>query len=234
MERENAMAKDKSLSLTLNDLKAWEKNPRTITPDKAQGLKFSLKEFGDISGIVFNKQTGHLVCGHQRKNQLLEAYGEKLVVENDGGADNGDGQVIICPNGDRFSVRVVDWDILKEKAANVAANNPAIAGDFIQESLDEILRELHSERPDQFDALKLEPLGLEIFDTDGFEAGKFLDDTEAVVKPTKGPQLWCYFEPVSEDQMKRIIEKYGKGKSRELDSAAVLALLMPEDAKEAE
>jgi len=47
---------------TIDDLKADPKNPRKISPEALDGLRYSLGEFGDLSGLVWNKRTGTLVC----------------------------------------------------------------------------------------------------------------------------------------------------------------------------
>lgn len=107
----------------LSDLKAAEYNPRTINNKALEGLKFSLDEFGDISGIVFNKQTGNLVAGHQRVKALTDKYGNLEIV-------NGQ---IITPKGN-FSIRIVDWNEQKEKAANIAANSESIQGKWTEDA----------------------------------------------------------------------------------------------------
>jgi len=58
---------------SLADLRAASYNPREITQEALEGLGHSLEEFGDISGIVWNKRTGHLVAGHQRVEALRAA-----------------------------------------------------------------------------------------------------------------------------------------------------------------
>lgn len=132
----------------LYDLRPAPYNPREIS-DKAFGaLKGSLEAFGDISGIVWNATTGHLVCGHQRLRALREQHGDKLELK--GGA-------IVTPTGERFPVRIVEWDEMREKAANVAANNPHIASEFTPE-LDAILEELTAELPDLSEALRLDEI----------------------------------------------------------------------------
>ncbi|HUU97686.1 MAG TPA: hypothetical protein VM487_18275 [Phycisphaerae bacterium] len=45
-------------------------NPRKITPEAVAALRVSLETFGDLSGVVWNAATGHLVCAHQRKAAL--------------------------------------------------------------------------------------------------------------------------------------------------------------------
>lgn len=107
----------KTTPASLDDLKPAPYNPRQISDDAAAGLRYSMESFGDLSGVVWNSRTGHLVCGHQRVGQLRSM-----------GAALHDGS-IKTSQGD-FPVRVVDWPEGKEKAANVAANNRHIAGEF--------------------------------------------------------------------------------------------------------
>lgn len=118
----------------MDQLRPAPYNPRAITDEAAAGLTESLSRFGDLSGIVWNSRTGHLVAGHQRLASLRRKHGEGLRLED--GA-------IVTPDGSRFAVRVVDWDQATEKAANVTANNPHIAGTFTPE-LQGILVELQA------------------------------------------------------------------------------------------
>lgn len=129
---------------TIDDLKPWERNPRKISRKASKGLSTSLDRFGDIAGITYNERTGRLVCGHQRVALLRKAGGQL----KDG--------TIVMPDGDRYPVRVVDWDEGKEAAANVAANNPFIGGEF-DDGLDELLRELE----DNLGALEFDALGFD-------------------------------------------------------------------------
>ncbi len=99
--------------MKLSDLKPNPQNPRKIDDAKLKMLEKSLKEFGDLSGIIFNRTTGNLVGGHQRV-KVLPADTELQMT------DANHGFMII--NGDRFTYREVDWDETKEKAANIAAN----------------------------------------------------------------------------------------------------------------
>ena len=51
---------------SLSQLSGNPKNPRRISEKKLELLKRALGEFGDLSGIIFNRTTKHLVGGHQR------------------------------------------------------------------------------------------------------------------------------------------------------------------------
>jgi len=120
---------------TLNELTPASYNPRIITEKSFNGLKASIGEFGDLSGIVFNLATGNLVAGHQRVNALkADGAGLNILIDND--------RHYIEHKGERFYVRFVNWDIKKERLANVTANNPKIQGqwsDNIGVVLDEIV-----------------------------------------------------------------------------------------------
>lgn len=106
------------------DLRGAPYNPRTMDRAALDGLRRSLHEFGDISGLVWNTRSGNLVCGHQRLAALREAHGDALKLED--GA-------LVTPTGERYPIRLVDWDDVHERAANLAANNPLLMGDFTPE-----------------------------------------------------------------------------------------------------
>ena len=90
----------------IQDLKPAPYNPRKISDDALTGLENSLKRFGVVQPIIWNKRTGYVVGGHQRL-KALEKLGEKKI------------QCI-----------VVDLDETEEKALNVTLNNAAISGEF--------------------------------------------------------------------------------------------------------
>jgi len=144
----------------LDDLKAYPRNPRDIDEASIGALKTSLARFGDIAGITWNRRTGFLVSGHQRVRSLKEEHGDLLSIID--GA-------IVTPDGARFEIRVVDWDEDTEKAANVAANNPLLAGTF-DTPLDELLEELRVDAPSLIEGLRTEELLESLGLYDGTEA----------------------------------------------------------------
>ncbi len=123
--------------MKLDDLKPAPYNPRTIDDKALRGLQASLDKFGDVAGIVWNKSTGHLVAGHQRVAALAKQHGKQLKLK--GAKDN---YALVTSDGARFPVRVVEWSADREKAANVAANNPFLQGAFDDEALQGLLAEL--------------------------------------------------------------------------------------------
>ena len=86
------------MELSIQRLKKAPYNPRSISLEAMEGLSASLEHFGDIGGIVWNRRTGHLVCGHQRVDALRNKHAEKLSME-----DN----CIVTPNGKRVRVGTV-------------------------------------------------------------------------------------------------------------------------------
>ena len=122
----------------ISDLRPAGYNPRVITAEQQKMLQASMKEYGDLGGIVFNVKTGRLVGGHQRIKQLDPAWAivKEEITDETGTVASG---YIETPHG-RFSYREVAWTETKEKAANVAANK--MGGMFDDELLAQLLQEL--------------------------------------------------------------------------------------------
>lgn len=131
--------------MKLKDLKPADYNPRTITDEQLERLKKALHEFGDLSGIVFNRRTDNLVGGHQRLKCLPpDAKVEKTKLKKTSRTGTiAEGRIFI--DGENYTYREVDWPVEKEKAANIAANQHG--GEFDDELLGALLKEL-SETPD--------------------------------------------------------------------------------------
>lgn len=126
-KKQDTEAAEPGVLTTTADLLADGANPRKISDEAAAGLRSSIKRFGNLAGIVFNKRTGELVAGHQRIKQIRELYGD-LPIEL---VDASTGRYGIRVNETEFfEVRVVDWTQEKQRLANVAANSPAISGKF--------------------------------------------------------------------------------------------------------
>jgi DNA modification methylase len=108
-------------------------NPRTITEEAAKGLRASIRRFGLVQPIVWNRRTSRVVGGHQRIG-ALQALGKT------------EAQVV-----------VVDLPETEEKALNVTLNNPAIGGEFTDD-LQAILAELSANPEIEFEELQLDAL----------------------------------------------------------------------------
>ena len=122
--------------MSIADLKAakWDRNPRVIDPAEFEALKRSLSTFGTVEPVIFNRQTGRVVGGHQRID-AMEALGIATTV-----------------------VRYVDLDEQAEAALNVALNR--ISGEWkwdeitrLIASMDDSTRALTGFVQDEVDAL---------------------------------------------------------------------------------
>lgn len=157
-------------------------NPRKITDESAAGLRASLKRFGDLSGIVFNRRTGELVTGHQRMEQVRAEYGDRDIEVIDAAAGL---YGIRIDDTHYFPVRVVEWTQAKQRAANVAANNQKLQGTFTGELATYLLSveaELSEEMPGVLDdclLLELMAAGLDTTDATEDEPAKEVAITES-------------------------------------------------------
>lgn len=130
MSKDSAPAPKKAPIKTLH---ADPDNARQITAKAQEGLKVSTAKFGDLSCIVFNDLSGELVCGHQRVRVLRRAGATEWVRTSE-----TEGYIEHPQTGERFKVRIVEWDDVTQRAANLAANNPEIAGTFTDEAIDQL------------------------------------------------------------------------------------------------
>lgn len=104
-----------------SELKEAVYNPRIIDEPQMKRLKAGLKEHGLIgASIVWNRQTGNIVSGHQRLKALdmLE------------GSQDYD-----------LRVTVIDVDVREEKKLNVQLNNSSMMGEWDIEKLGDLFEE---------------------------------------------------------------------------------------------
>lgn len=130
---------------TLGDLRDDPGNPRKDRGgDSLERFAKAMATFGDLSGIVYNRRLGLLVGGHRRKGRL--PLGSKIVRTEEFKEPTEIGTVavgyVLAPDGERWSYREVEWDEPTHKAANVAANNPSIQGEFEFSALADVVAEL--------------------------------------------------------------------------------------------
>lgn len=126
----------------LNELTPNPRNPRKITKEQFAKLKHAIETFGDISGVVFNERTGHLVGGHMRLETFKQLGGEPVIEETYETPTSkrtvARGYVLL--DDEKFTYRRVDWSEDVEKAAMIAAN--AAGGDFDNDLLAEHIYEI--------------------------------------------------------------------------------------------
>lgn len=152
------------MSLKLSDLKEAKYNPRVISSKRLENLAKSIIQYGDLSGVVFNKRTNTLISGHQRLKTLREAGIKtkiitKKVKDKHGTIEEGFIHASTEHGEIRLPLRVVDWtDKKSEMAANIAAN--AHGGDFDRAKLGAILAKLEPGKKFDIDLIGLDPLAI--------------------------------------------------------------------------
>ena len=123
---------------SLENFRPNPRNPRTISKHDFDALIASIREFGDLSGIVQNVTTGQLVGGHQRIQAFKRLGGQPVVLEQFT-MPNSVGTIAlgyVLLGDEKFPFRRVQWDLKREEAANIAANR--ITGEFNLDLLAEI------------------------------------------------------------------------------------------------
>lgn len=153
--------------MKISELKPNPQNPRKITDEKLKMLKKSMEEFGDLSGIFYNRRTGRLGGGHQRVKVIpndAEIVITKTYSEPTKVGTTAEGYIEYL--GERLNYREVDWDEIREKAANIAANKGA--GEWDMKQLTEWIHELDENNID---------LDLTMFDR---------EEIENIMAPTYG------------------------------------------------
>lgn len=144
-------------TIKLDQLNPADYNPRQITKEEFEGLKESLKTFGQQENLIVNKDMT-IISGHQRY-EAMKALGWQEAVCN-----------------------VVDLDKKAEKKLNIIMNSTAISGKYDDLKLSEILEELKLD--DDYESLrldKIEPLDLSM-PTDDNWADAFDDNAPDKIK----------------------------------------------------
>lgn len=181
------------------------RNPRKITVAQLIGLKQSLEEFGDLSGIVWNQQTGKLVGGHQRLEALKdEDPHEDVTILRTYDTPTRTGTIAegkVTLKGEELSYRVVDWDPAKEGAAMIAANKHG--GSWDEAALARLLGGLKESGQD------LEAIGItqeqEAKLANLLKALEEKDESDAKEPPAQVKMVQCYMSVEQHiDLMKKI------------------------------
>jgi DNA modification methylase len=181
------------------DLAPNPKNPRTVTEAKLEQLKKALLEFGDLSGIVYNRTTKQLVGGHQRLKSFDADAPITITRKFNKATRTGtvaEGYVEL--RGERFSYREVSWDKHREMAANLAANKGA--GEWDLPQVGEWLKELGSFDVDfdvsltMFDEEELKDFGMIIVSEHTRVGATGVDEDEVPEKPPARTRLGSVYQ----------------------------------------
>ena len=133
------MSIEKNLTIPILRKKLSELNPAPYNPkfqnevEKA-GLTKSLEKFGYVEPIVWNQRTGNIIDGHQRYFILLEKGVEDV------------------------EVVAIDVSPEEEKQLNITLGNKHIAGSYIEDKLQSLLKEIQEDDNEIFKLLNMDEL----------------------------------------------------------------------------
>lgn len=130
----------------IESIEAYHANPRKITEKMFNLLGDTIREYGDLSGVVVNVKTDEVIGGNQRTAFFKQHSSEVSIhIENRLEKPTEQGTVAtgyIEYKGERFSYREVEWDEKKTARANIIANkvggfwdNDVLANQFDVEDL---------------------------------------------------------------------------------------------------
>ncbi len=107
----------------LADLAPAEDNPREISPEALASLGRSMDEFGDLSGVTFNRRSGKLIGGHQRMQHIPARSKIQILRKFHPPTERGTVAFgVIEADGEFWWYREVDVDEVAERTMNVSAN----------------------------------------------------------------------------------------------------------------
>lgn len=176
---------------SIDDIKGYHKNPRKITGKMFELLSESLKEYGDLSGILVNVTTDEVIGGNQR-TAFFKQEPEKCsvtIVERPA-EPTSQGTVAygyVEYNGEKYNYREVNWDAKKTERANILANK--VGGFWDNDIL-----------ANQFDIEDLRLAGFEDFEL-GFSNDEIKVDTDDLTKT---------MDVYLEGNIKQIVLYFGK------------------------
>lgn len=137
MAKEGKHNQSISIKIERSKLTPHPLNPRHITESARQLLKKSIKLNGVVGGIVFNRQTGFIVGGHQRLSVLDEINKYDGTIETDY----------------FLNVEVIDIDKKAEKELMIMLNSQSAQGTFDDELMRQLIKDIDYKNAglDEFD-----------------------------------------------------------------------------------
>lgn len=143
--------------MDINKVKKCPYNPRSFSSNARDGLRESMNDFGDISGICINARTNNVFAGNHRFDELSKKYGRANLIL---ALLEGEWYSLDLLDGSQtgFKVRVVDWELDKEQLANIVANNDLITGEYTTD-LQPLLKKIQVTMPKvKMDNLRVSPM----------------------------------------------------------------------------
>lgn len=119
----------------------YPRNPRKITEAQIEKLEDSMRTLGDLSGIVHDLNSGHIISGNQRSDvvDINNCVAELVEVYDEPDAQGTVALGYVMWEGARYSYRQVRWTARQCEQANVVANR--LGGDWDNDILKEYFKQ---------------------------------------------------------------------------------------------
>jgi len=168
----NDIGKIELTNMPIDMLTPADYNPRNMSEKAREGLNNSITSFGLLQPIIWNRQTGNVVGGHQRLYDIISK-----------GATHTD-------------VKVVDWPLAKEKSANIALNHVGVSGTYDEAKLATLLNDISDQDKIDFNFDSLETPEWE--NLPEIKDPQNLDDPNVAIKITIPAQAAYMKEEIAE------------------------------------
>jgi hypothetical protein len=159
--------------MQIKDLNPNPMNPRRMSVKKKAMLRASIDEYGDLSGVGYNRRTKRLFAGHQRVSVLPPDTVVKIVTRYEKpNAFMTVAEGYIDYKGEHIKYREVDADETWEAGAMLAANKHS--GEWDKDLLRVVMSDTKLNLPViGFEELEIKELGLDLpkFDAAAFNDG---------------------------------------------------------------
>lgn len=122
---------NKTITLKRSQINLADYNPRRISAEAKKLLRKNLETVGLMGGLIWNKNTGNLVSGHQRLTAIDKSY--KYKPATDGKPPENDYDI---------EVTQVELSIEDEKKQNIFLNNQNAQGEFDTDKLKVVMEDI--------------------------------------------------------------------------------------------
>lgn len=105
-------------------MKEYRKNSKRTTDGEIQKLRESISLLGDISGIVFDVDSGEIICGNQR-SAIMNINEREIITIKELKKPDKFGTLLygyVEWEGQKYSFRKVRWNEEQRQLANISAN----------------------------------------------------------------------------------------------------------------
>jgi len=113
-------------------MKLYHKNPRQISAKRYAALEETLRELGDLSGVVHDLNSDQIIGGNQR-SRVFDINHCEIVLTDELDEPDDQGTIAlgyVVWEGKRYAYRAVRWTDGQCEKANIVANNSGGGWDF--------------------------------------------------------------------------------------------------------